>query len=70
MISREDLEEYRNKFVIVGIPHTSDKNRLFYHQGNLKDLDDNSVTLTTRDGIEVISISDIRHFKVSGKKNE
>lgn len=69
MISREDLEEHKDKFVIIGIPHISEKNRLFYHQGHLKDLDEDSITLTTKDGIEVISYDDIKHFRVSGKKD-
>jgi len=66
MIGKDDLIEYKDKNVVIGIPHLYEENKLFYYLGMITDLEEDSLRLKTKDGLYLISYSDIRAIKISG----
>ena len=65
-MKKEVLDRYLNKWVVLGVPHTFREGALFYYQGNITDIDDE--TLTIRDNTEelVLELELIKSIKASG----
>ena len=62
-IEKRRYEKLFGKNVAVGVPHFTER-RPFYHYGQIVEVDDNSIVLETKKGLQRIVISDIIQLSI------
>ena len=65
-INKNELEKYRDKFIIVGVPNYKHPDKTWFNNGILTDLDEESILLINNNERIVIPYSQIRYIKHSG----
>lgn len=66
-----ELKRYKKYFgqnIAVGVPHLTER-RPFYHYGRLIEVDEKSIVLETKKGLQRISISDIIQLSILEQRN-
>jgi len=67
-MDRRDLEQFKGKYVAIGVDHIIDPNRLFFNFGTVIGLNDSILTLKWKRGIKEILISDIKEIHLDRKR--
>ena len=63
-MDRRDLEQFKGKYVAIGVDHIIDPNRLFFNFGTVISINDTFLVLKWKRGIKEILISDIREIRL------
>ena len=64
----EKFKSYIGKPVAVAIPHRFDENRYFYHFGKLISIDDDTLTVDTKNGLVFIPKEQIKQLTVENER--
>ena len=69
-MNRKVIEKYKDRYVVIGIPHTKKKHSLFFYKGIITAVDNDTVTLTGKNEEMVIEHNLIRTIKVVKLKGD
>jgi len=66
---KEKLEKKLNKHIVVGVPHFTRDDILFYYSGILTSVGENGFCLERKDGEEIyLTFDRVREFRPSGSE--
>jgi len=60
MLKKENIENYLNKNISVGVPHLVIDDRLFFFYGILINVSETEITIKTKNGYKIIPIEQIQ----------
>jgi len=59
------IEKYKNNWVVIGVPHTFREDCLFYYNGNITSLDDETLTIKRGNSEITLNIELIKSIRAS-----
>jgi hypothetical protein len=68
LIEENELVEFHEKIVDIGIKNLYYQNGLFYWTGKLIEIGNGIIKLKSRNGIKIISINEILEIRLSGRE--
>ena len=67
-MKREIIEKYKDRWIIVGVPHFYKENALFFYTGCLDSLNDEGIILKKESNELFLTYDRIRQVKASGSE--
>lgn len=68
MIEKRDIENYKDRYVGVGIPHDFIPNKLFFYYGYLSHIDGEVIKIDMKHGFKLIPYKSIKDIHLTNNR--
>lgn len=66
MIEKEEIKQFLNQYVRIGVPHDMIPSKLFFYFGHVKDVNNTEVKIKTSNGFKIIPLENIMDIHLAG----